>query len=145
MSQFSSTTEPAPEQGKRKRHFTLAEARRALPLVKRVAADRQETQALRLRLHEELSVNMPQLDPKEQERLQGEFDRATDRLERLIDELEKIGVELKDPTRVLLDFPAMHEGREVLLCWKADESAITHWHELDDGFSGRRPLADLPV
>ena len=123
-----------------KKYFTLDEARRALPLVKRIAADIQATQALRLKIHAELSAGLPELSLASQELLQGDFDRATERLENLIEELAKIGVELKDPSRALLDFPAMFEGREVLLCWKADEESITHWHELESGFAGRKPV-----
>jgi hypothetical protein len=123
-----------------KKYFTLEEARRALPLVKRIAADIQATQALRLKIHAELSAGLPELSLAAQELLQGDFDRATERLESLIEELARIGVELKDPSRALLDFPAMFDGREVLLCWKADEENITHWHELECGFAGRKPV-----
>jgi hypothetical protein len=123
-----------------KKYFTLEEARRALPLVKRIAADIQATQALRLKIHAELSAGLPELSLAAQELLQGDFDRATERLESLIEELARIGVELKDPSRALLDFPAMFDGREVLLCWKADEENITHWHELESGFAGRKPV-----
>jgi hypothetical protein len=126
-----------------KKYFTLAEALRALPLVKRVANDIQSTQALRLRLHGELSAGLAGLPAARQELLQGDFDRATERLAVLIDELAQIGVELKDPSRALLDFPSMFEGREILLCWKADEETITHWHEVEGGFAGRKPVAML--
>jgi hypothetical protein len=123
-----------------KKYFTLDEARRALPLVKRIAADIQATQSLRLKIHAELSAGLPELSLASQELLQGDFDRATERLENLIEELARIGVELKDPSRALLDFPALFEGREVLLCWKGDEETITHWHELESGFAGRKPV-----
>ena len=76
--------------------------------------------------------------------LQDEFERATDRLEKLIEELHMIGVELEGSVAgSLLDFPAMHEGREVLLCWKADEETITHWHETAAGIAGRKSVALL--
>jgi hypothetical protein len=126
-----------------KRYFTLAEALRALPLVKRVAGDIQSTQALRLRLHGELSAGLAGMPASKQELLQADFDRATERLASLIEELEQIGVELKDPSRALLDFPSLFEGREILLCWKADEETITHWHEVEGGFAGRKPVAML--
>jgi hypothetical protein len=29
------------------------------------------------------------------------------------------------------------------LCWKFGESAIGWWHDLETGFDGRRPLAEL--
>jgi len=28
----------------------------------------------------------------------------------------------------------------VNLCWKYGEHAITHWHGLDEGYAGRKPL-----
>ncbi len=40
----------------------------------------------------------------------------------------------------LVDFPATLDGRWVYLCWHAGEERVSHWHELDAGFSGRRPL-----
>jgi hypothetical protein len=114
-----------------------------LPLVKRIATDIQETQMKRLRLHAELSTGLAQLSLPQQDRLQADFDRATDRLESLIEELNQIGVDLKDPSRALLDFPALHQGREVLLCWKSDEPDITHWHEVEGGFAGRKSVSVL--
>ena len=142
MTQFS-TMKVSGNSKQGKKYFTLEEATRALPLVKRIAADIQMTQAQRLRIHAELSVGLSDLAPRRQATLQSDFDRATDRLESLIEELTQIGVDLKDPSRALLDFPCLHEGREVLLCWKADEETITHWHEVDGGFAGRKPVCHL--
>jgi len=139
QSAVKSNTKPS----KAKKYFTLAEALRALPLVKRIAADIQATQALRLRIHGELSAGLSGMPAARQELLQGDFDRATERLASLIEELAQIGVELKDPSRALLDFPSLFEGREVLLCWKGDEETITHWHEIEGGFAGRKPVALL--
>jgi len=133
--------ESAPRKGKK--YFTLAEATRALPLVKRIATDVQKTQTDRLRLHAELSTGIVELAPEKARKLQDELDRGTNRLETLVDELSRIGVELKDPARALLDFPAVYQGREILLCWKADEATISHWHEIDTGFAGRRDIAEL--
>src|SRR4051812_31490762 len=85
---------------KGKKYFTLADARRALPLVKRIAADIQSTQSDRLRLHAELSAQTVQESPTPRIRaLQEELDKQTNRLEHLAEELHKIGVDLKDPSR----------------------------------------------
>jgi hypothetical protein len=143
MSLFTSTARKTTEPRPGKKYFSLAEAMRALPLIKRIAADVQVAQAERLRLHGELSAGLGALTTVQQERLQAEFERATDRLESYIEELGKIGVDLKDPTRALLDFPAVFEGREVLLCWKSDEVTIARWHEVKDGFAGRKPISLL--
>ena len=130
-----------PREGRK--YFTLREAKRALGLVRRIATDIQETQAERVRLHGALTSDGRGKETPEARKMQERLDERTARLEELIRELEKIGVELKDPARGLLDFPAIHEGREILLCWKGGEATITHWHEIDGGFSGRRPVEEL--
>ena len=56
-------------------------------------------------------------------------------------QLESLGVQLKDYSQGLIDFPSMREGRVVLLCWKADEGdQLEWWHDLESGFGGRQPL-----
>jgi hypothetical protein len=47
---------------------------------------------------------------------------------------------IKDLERGLIDFPAIHNGREVFLCWEKTEDDIAFWHDLDAGFPGREPL-----
>jgi hypothetical protein len=62
-------------------------------------------------------------------------------LGKLTTELHEMGVQLKDYTRGLIDFPSMRDGRVVLLCWQLGEGdEIEWWHEVEDGFAGRRPL-----
>ena len=56
-------------------------------------------------------------------------------------ELHDLGIELKDYSRGLIDFPSMREGRVVLLCWQLGENEqIEWWHEIEAGFAGRQPL-----
>ena len=56
-------------------------------------------------------------------------------------QLESLGVQLKDYSQGLIDFPSMRDGRVVLLCWKADEGdKLEWWHDLEAGFGGRQPL-----
>lgn len=55
--------------------------------------------------------------------------------------LHKIGVELKDHERGLIDFPSMRSDRVVSLCWQiGDGDEIGWWHETDAGFAGRQPI-----
>lgn len=42
----------------------------------------------------------------------------------------------------LLDFPTTYQGRWVYLCWRAGESEIRQWHEVDGGYRGRRDLTE---
>ena len=59
-----------------------------------------------------------------------------------IQEIEYLGVHMKDLRTGLVDFPYDRDGRIVYLCWKPDEDEITWWHETDAGFAGRQPLTD---
>jgi hypothetical protein len=56
-------------------------------------------------------------------------------------ELHEVGVQLKDYSRGLVDFPSRRDGRVVLLCWQLGEpEEIEWWHEVEAGFAGRQPL-----
>lgn len=60
---------------------------------------------------------------------------------KLTTEILEAGVEIKDHTIGLIDFPSIRDGRTVYLCWKFGEGEeISWWHELDGGFAGRQPL-----
>ena len=63
-----------------------------------------------------------------------------ERVAGLVDELQALGVELKALEQGMVDFYALREDRLVYLCWRLGEEHITHWHEVDAGFTGRRPV-----
>lgn len=134
-----------------KKFFSVAEANRALPLVKRIVADIvkqwQIVSELRGRLS---SLSRPDRkrrpgDVYEEElaHSQAELEIEEEKLQAYADELTKLGVELKGPDSGLCDFPALKDGREVYLCWRLGEPEVQHWHEVNTGFSGRQPLATL--
>ncbi|HBR56008.1 MAG TPA: DUF2203 domain-containing protein [Blastocatellia bacterium] len=55
--------------------------------------------------------------------------------------IHESGVQLKDYSRGLIDFPSLRDGRIVLLCWQLDEAdTILWWHDTDAGFAGRQPI-----
>ena len=56
-------------------------------------------------------------------------------------ELDKLGVQMKDFGRGLIDFPSLRDGRVVLLCWQLGEGdSLEWWHDVEDGFAGRTPI-----
>ncbi len=60
---------------------------------------------------------------------------------KLTTELHDQGIELKDYTRGLIDFPSLLDDRVVYLCWQMGEPMqLRWWHEIDAGFAGRTPL-----
>jgi hypothetical protein len=65
---------------------------------------------------------------------------AADELQGLIAAIAARGVQLKDLELGLVDFPAERDGRPVLLCWQYGEPEVAFWHEMDEGFAGRRPI-----
>lgn len=61
-----------------------------------------------------------------------------DHLDALLHQVQDMGIEVKDLTVGLIDFVALHDGREVYLCWKYGEDSIQFWHEIEAGFQGRQ-------
>ena len=59
---------------------------------------------------------------------------------RCVQAIQELGGLVKDVGEGLVDFPTRREGEEVLLCWKLGEGEIAHWHGLEEGFPGRKPL-----
>ncbi|MBW7454012.1 DUF2203 domain-containing protein [Paenibacillus sepulcri] len=60
--------------------------------------------------------------------------------EMLIENFTRKGVLLKMINPGLIDFPAVLDGEEVLICWKEGEPRASHYHGWHNGFAGRKPL-----
>lgn len=124
--------------------FTIEEANRTLPLVRRIVADLIELHPrwrAAVVAFEAAQIGVASPDESDQSRqLRLEAGRLAGEIEACLDELGQIGCIFKDFEAGLIDFPALHEGRMVYLCWRHGEARIEHWHELDSGFAGRRPL-----
>jgi hypothetical protein len=140
---------PAKSQaGKKRKYFTVEEANRALPLVTMIVSDIVRQCRVVGDLQERLSKvskdkRRPANDPYSEElaHSQAELDAEESKLHGYIEELKRLGVELKG-TDGLCDFYSIMDGREVFLCWRLGEPEVSHWHELDAGFAGRQPLVE---
>lgn len=122
------------------KHFTPAEANALLPELREILGAVQE---LRERLIVETQGALPVLRKRSQNGGGAEanaFLDAVHHLNRRLQRLAELGVQLKDVEKGLVDFPAWREGQEVLLCWRLDEPAVAFWHDLESGFAGRQPL-----
>jgi hypothetical protein len=73
------------------------------------------------------------------------FRGLLDVLKETVAEIQACGCQIKDLETGLVDWYAEAPGREVLLCWKFGEKEVAFFHELDAGFPGRRPIAELPA
>ena len=128
--------------------FTLEEAQSLLPvlesLLKRAIEGRQAAQQVEERLAElgrriYLSGGM-RVDVAAVSKQRAEMETHLQRVRESISEIDSIGVQVKDLDSGLLDFPCKVDDQVVLLCWRMGESAIEHWHTMEDGFKGRKPL-----
>jgi hypothetical protein len=54
--------------------------------------------------------------------------------------LEGIGCLFKGFEGGLVDFLSLREDRPVYLCWRHGEDSVSHWHDVEGGFDGRRPI-----
>ena len=129
------------------RHFTPEEANAELehvrPLVEQLVSIRREhTHALERQeeLEGKIRGNGGGIPPAELASATAEVDGLARRLARVVDEITAHGAQVKDLDTGLVDFPALHRGETVLLCWQLGEDDIAWWHRVDDGFEGRRPL-----
>jgi hypothetical protein len=119
--------------------FTVAQANRRLPLVRRIVAD--------------IHAAYPALEAKRREAgaagsasaarlsaLRREVDLEAERIAGFVRELEQLGCSFKGFEEGLVDFPAELDGRTICLCWRLGEDRIAWWHEADRGFAGRKRL-----
>ncbi len=128
--------------------FTLEEAQQLVPVLesllkraveaKAAAEDiEQELQALAQRVF--LTGGM-RVDVVGVSRKRTAMEALVQRAKDAVEEIDAIGVQVKDLDTGLLDFPCRIDDEIVLLCWKIGEERITHWHTLESGFRGRQPL-----
>lgn len=120
------------------RYFSVEEANRLVPLLTRTFervrpwVERAEQLADTLSSRESTSdVHL--------ETLREEREALLERIRGELLQLQEMGLEIKGADG-LVDFRAHRGDDAVYLCWRFGEPSVTHWHELEDGFAGRRPI-----
>lgn len=115
--------------------FTPEEAKRTLPLVKRIIRDIINSGEMMRSIASELNGSVID-DP--------EIQAIASNINGFITELEEIGCFYKDWnfTIGLVDFPSIIDGKEVMLCWRSDEPEIRYFHDMDSGYAGRKPIPE---
>ena len=129
--------------------YSVDEAERTLPFVRRIVSDIQNNFAAHekcLLERKKLPLNPPAGSGVEERvhKLETEMEHYEREVNRFQRELELLGVELKDYRNGLLDFYSRLDNRYVYLCWKADEAdQLWYWHDLNAGFKGRQRITAL--
>lgn len=129
------------------RYFTPESANRALPLVRRIAADMVDLYfevGVRGRRIDSLAsprgLVSPSAHAEELEEMRVSLRADKERLEGFREELSRIGAVVHSPTEGVVDFPAIIEDREVRLCWKPSDEQVSFWHELDESPASRKSI-----
>lgn len=119
------------------RFFTVEEANAELPALRERLVRIREARAVVLRSAEVVRRAAP-ADGGGSEG--AAYLEAARTLREHVEALAAAGIILRDPDTGLVDFPTRREGRTVYLCWRPDEDRVSHWHDVNSGFAGRRPL-----
>ncbi|WP_426452949.1 DUF2203 domain-containing protein [Paenibacillus sp. S-38] len=130
------------------RRFTLEEANAMLPGLRQDLAKLQNLMKQFEGLYRELKQAKAEhlLQPAGGDggdpffEMEGRLDFLRIEAELFIENFTRQGVLLKMIKPGLIDFPAVVDGEEVLICWKEGEERITHYHGWHDGFAGRKPF-----
>jgi len=130
----------------RSRYFTPEEASAALPRLKdyviRMRAGARELTELAMIL-DPIHDDNPDIQDELREKGFHRIDTLRRQMETWMDEVVRLGVEVKDIDEGLVDFPALKQGKEVCLCWRLGESEVAHWHTSHQGFSGRQSILEV--
>jgi hypothetical protein len=123
------------------KHFTIAEARSLLPELRNkferihsLYAELQELQDDYVKVQALIRANGH--GPKDTG-----FESRAIELQTLVQEIIEQGIQIKDISRGLIDFPhLLEDGEEVFLCWELCDDGLNFWHRIEDGYAGREPL-----
>lgn len=130
-----------------RRNFSVDDANRMLPLVRRIVSDAvrdywrwQE----KVQEFEEVAANRLADEPNDDaDRLEREAHAIAREIDGYIMEIRELGVEMKGIDSGLVDFPSEINGKPVLLCWQLGEESVQYWHDREAGFAGRQRVESL--
>ncbi|WP_448583264.1 DUF2203 domain-containing protein [Thermocrinis sp.] len=120
--------------------FDLDTARETLVLIKPIV---EEINSKRLELAEVYEKFQEEEDKLEKMYLESHMRELDKLIDSLFKKIEALGGVIKGVDPILVDFLSFHKNRYIWLCWKEDEETILYWHELNEGFAGRKPISLL--
>jgi hypothetical protein len=112
----------------RRGEFSLEDAQRILPVVRRITLEFSAKVELLIARLETLQLNQT-------ETICALEKQVNDLIQAWNDKIRKLGA---DPRGLwVVDF----NSGDGYYCWKHPETDILYWHSLEDGYSGRKPIA----
>jgi hypothetical protein len=120
--------------------FDLDTARETLVVIKPIV---EEINTKRMELTEAYERLQEEQDLLERMYLESHIKDLEALIDSLFRKIEALGGVIKGIDPILVDFLSFHKNRYIWLCWKEDEDTIMYWHELNEGFAGRKPISLL--
>lgn len=123
------------------RYFSLAEAEALLPELEKIYREVSAISSKAQKKAEE--IKRLEEDPKnvaDAAIARAQLRQLGTALNAWLQKVLDLGAIPKGLEPALVDFPHRLDGREVYLCWRQGEKRIAHYHGLDEGFAGRKPL-----
>jgi hypothetical protein len=117
--------------------FDLDTARGTLVVIKPIV---EEINTKRMELTEAYERLQEEQDTLERMYLESHMKDLDAAIDSLFRKIEALGGVIKGIDPILVDFLSFHKNRYIWLCWKEDEDTIMYWHELNEGFGGRKPI-----
>jgi hypothetical protein len=133
------------------RHFTLTEAERTRAEVEPLLIEAMEGRRALAEVEEKLSgvarrigmLGGSLVAQTEVSDMRTRHSQLGMKVQRVLENIQATGCLVKDLDVGLLDFPAILNNEEVLLCWRLGEDRIRYYHGINEGFAGRKPLDPL--
>ncbi len=132
------------------KRFTLDEANAMLPLVRSIVSDIRDVfrtvTGRRTDLHRLLrkgARTAGQVYDDEVAESRADLQEEYDQIWRFREELESLGVFLRQPEEGWIEFPASITGREAFFSWRLGEEQIQFWREADAPWSSRKALLTM--
>ncbi len=123
-----------------KRYFTIDEANESIPELVRDISKLMELKEDMEKLHAELTPFLEVIPYNGGHKNAFLLMQIGEEFREIVKDIEHRGCHIKGLDPALIDFPHIRDGKEVYLCWRYGEKEIRYWHEVESGFSGRKPL-----
>lgn len=125
-----------------KKHFSLSEAQDLLPQLKILLSS---IKVLKRKLDEAgFDIYKHQYFGGMSTNGTGRYPENLEELIKVFQKISEMGIIIKGIDTGLIDFPHIRSnGKEVYLCYLLGEENIDYWHNIEDGFAGRKSVSDL--
>lgn len=122
------------------KYFTVEEANKLLPTLEPLVAELVSRRAKVSRQSTEMGPALRDLYSNVGGVVASQLTQDFAYIDQLLKKIEGYGCVVKHAHTGLLDFLSVYNGREVYLCWRYGEEKVAYYHELHNGFNGRRSL-----